>query len=124
MVKQCGRMVSFFPESSQDWWNHYKEHPSHGLMSFRQYFGACAQHQTVQLDSLPFSWCMAPKQCSLVTLNSIHLVMPCTRRKKPRKLVRTALISEMKHVSWPCPGRQYTSRSCFTTTTRRSAPYL
>src|ERR1041385_375430 len=93
-------------------------------MSYQQCFGVCVPHQTVQLDSLPSSQYMALKQCSLVTLSSIHHVTPCIRRQKPRKLVRTVLISKKKLVSWPCPGRQYTSRSCVTTTTRRSVPCL
>src|ERR1041385_4884078 len=114
MVKQSGRMVSFCLESSQDWWNHWKEPPGHGLMSCQQYFGVFSPRRPVQLASLPSSECTAPKQCSLSTLSSIHLVMPCTRKQKQRKLVRTALISEKKHASWPCPGRQYISRSCVT----------
>src|SRR4051812_42343995 len=62
---------------------------------------------------------MDQKQLSHPTLGLIHLGMPCTPRKKPSQHAKTASISRKKLAYWPCPGRQSTSRSCGTTTTRR-----
>src|SRR3954466_8875242 len=52
----------------------------------------------------------------------MHLGVPCIPRKKPKQQEKTTLTSRKKLASWPCPGRQSISRSCGTTTARRSAP--
>src|SRR4051812_36190967 len=45
--------------------------------------------------------------------------MPCTPRRRPSWQEKMALISKKKLAYWPCPGRQYISRSYGTTTARR-----
>src|SRR4051812_20874354 len=124
MFKQSEQTASFCPGSSQDWSIHFREHPEHGLMSCQPCSGVCTLHQTVQLDSLPSSSYMALRQSFPLILSSNHLAKPCTRRQRPKKLDRMASIEKKKHASWPCPGRQYTNRSCTTTTARRSARSL
>src|SRR3954469_19677328 len=52
----------------------------------------------------------------------MHLGAPCTPRKKPKQPDKTVSTSKKKLAYWPCPDRQFISKSCDTTTARRSVP--